>query len=148
VIAGAAVSAKRPNQHNGHIDRSSLTVADLSTFGRFVIPPELLAQAHVERVSDYEAREYGNTGPVTSDMSGVVFPYFSIETGARVTARVRRDKPDVEAGKEKNKYICPYGDCKHLYFPPGAAFARRDHVSAGSVRGTAQVTRSRVVEEE
>jgi hypothetical protein len=98
----------------------------LAAFSRLGISPELLAQAHVERVSDCEAREYGIRGPATSDMSGLVFPYFSIETEARVTARVRRDNPEMEAGKERNKYICAYGDHKHLYFPPGAARKLQD----------------------
>jgi uncharacterized protein (DUF927 family) len=53
-------------------------------------------------------------------MSGIVFPYFNVATGARVTARVRRDNPEIEDGKEKNKYMSAYGDHKHLFFPPGA----------------------------
>jgi hypothetical protein len=126
VKAGTVVSVQQPDQHNGPIDLSSLTRADLAAFSRLGISPELLAQAHVERVSDCEAREYGITGPVTSDMSGLVFPYFSIETGARVTARVRRDNPDMEAGKERNKYICAYGDRRHLYFVRGCADLFRD----------------------
>jgi hypothetical protein len=32
--------------------------------------------------------------------------------------RIRRDHPDIEYGKEKKKYVAPYGDRKHLYFPP------------------------------
>jgi putative DNA primase/helicase len=82
---------------------------------------ELLAKAHVQRVTDAEAREmYGITGSVTKDMSGIVFPYFSIATSQRVTARIRRDNPEIEDGKEKDKYISAYGDQKHLYFPPDA----------------------------
>jgi hypothetical protein len=53
-------------------------------------------------------------------MSGIVFPYLDLP-GHRVAARVRRDNPEIEGGKEKNKYICAYGDRKHLFFPPDAA---------------------------
>jgi hypothetical protein len=54
-------------------------------------------------------------------MRGIVFPYFSPVTGRRVTARLRRDNPEIEDGKEKDKYISAYGDGRHLYFPPGSA---------------------------
>ena len=53
-------------------------------------------------------------------MSGIVFPYLSHITGRRVTARVRRDNPEMEDGRPKNKYISAYGDARHLYFPPEA----------------------------
>jgi putative DNA primase/helicase len=98
-----------------------LTPSDLAAFQRLGIGMELLAKAHVQRVTNAEAREmYGITGSITKDMSGIVFPYFSIATGKRVTARVRRDNPEIEDGKEKDKYISAYGDRKHLYFTPDA----------------------------
>jgi hypothetical protein len=106
---------------------AAFTAADLAMFARLRIPPELLTEAHVKRVSDREARdEYGITGPASNDMAGVVFPYFSLATGERATCRVRRDNPEIEAGKEKNKYISAYGDRKHLYFPPGSAAKLQD----------------------
>ena len=37
-----------------------------------------------------------------------------------MTARVRRDNPEIEDGKIKDKYISAYGDGRHLYFPPDA----------------------------
>jgi uncharacterized protein (DUF927 family) len=101
---------------------SWLTPTDLAAFSRLGIPLDLLLLAGIQRVADQEAREkYGIRGPATSDMSGIVFPYLQVATGARVTARLRRDNPEIEEGKEKNKYISAYGDRKHLYFPPGAA---------------------------
>jgi hypothetical protein len=109
------------------IERSNLMSADLAVFSRLGVTAELLAKAHVQRVTDPEAREdFGISGPRTSDMSGIVFPYYDIATGARVTARVRRDSPEYEDGKEKTKYISAYGDRKHLFFPPGAAEKLRD----------------------
>lgn len=97
-----------------------LAQADLAVFERLGVPPKLLAEAHVQRVTDHEAREYGIAGSVTRDMSGVVFPYFDPSTGQRVTARLRRDNPEIEDGKVKNKYISAYADRRHLYFVPGS----------------------------
>ena len=99
----------------------TLLPRDLEAFARLGIPPELLAEAGVQRVSDREARDnFGITGSVTRDMSGIVFPYFVPSLAYRVTARLRRDSPEIEEAKTKNKYISPYGDGRHLYFPPGA----------------------------
>ncbi len=98
-----------------------LTERDLAMFGRIGVPLDLLEPAHIERVSHKDARErFGIQGPVSRDMAGILFPYFHYLTGQRVTARVRRDNPEVEDGQPKNKYMCPYGDRRHLYFPPNA----------------------------
>src|ERR1035437_7053598 len=43
-------------------------------------------------------------------------------TGHRVTALLRRDHPDLDTeGNPHAKYLPPWGDNRHLYFPPGAA---------------------------
>jgi hypothetical protein len=98
----------------------NLRESDLSTFARLRIPIELLVLAGVERVTDPEAREkFGIAG--SGDMSGIVFPYLDACNGRRTTARVRRDNPEIEAGRTKRKYILPFGDRRHLYFPPGSA---------------------------
>ena len=98
----------------------ALKASDHAMFARLRIPSELLAQAGVERVTDREARErYGIVGH--GDMSGIVFPYHDPVSGRRVTARLRRDNPEVEAGRPKNKYISAYGDRRTLYFPPDSA---------------------------
>jgi hypothetical protein len=56
-----------------------------------------------------------------------MFPYYDPETGSRVTARLRRDHPEMGAdGKLENKYLSPWGDNRHLYFPPGAAPLLKD----------------------
>jgi uncharacterized protein (DUF927 family) len=119
-----------PEPHGPHglpVERPDrLTPNDLAAFQRLGIPPELLVEARVHRVSDREARENGFIGSVTADLSGIVFPYPGLITGRRVTARLRRDSPEMEAGKEKNKYISAYGDHKHLFFPPGAADKLQD----------------------
>lgn len=98
-----------------------LREADFEAFNRLGIPPQLLADAGVHRVTDADAREkYGIRGG--GDMSGVAFPYFEPSTMSngrcRCYVRIRRDHPDIEDGKEKKKYVAPYGDRKHLYFPP------------------------------
>lgn len=98
-----------------------LTDQDIATFQKLGIPPSLLADAQVRRATDREAREdFGIMGPPSKDMSGIIFPYLSPATGYRVTARVRRDHPEIEDGRPRNKYVSAYGDGRHLYFPPGA----------------------------
>jgi hypothetical protein len=81
----------------------------------------MLERAGVVRVTDREARDgYGIRGG--GDMAGLAFQYFEPSTMAngrrRWYVRVRRDNPQIDGGKEKNKYMSPYGDRKHLYFPP------------------------------
>jgi transposase-like protein len=99
-----------------------LTDRDMEMFQRIVVTTDLLEKARIERVSDSDARvRFGIRGPASRNMSGIVFPYYSHITGRRVTCRIRRDHPEVEDGQPKNKYMAPYGDARHLYFPPGAA---------------------------
>jgi len=107
---------------------SSLTKADLEMFARFGIGADVLDAAAVCRVTDHEAREdYGIRFAPDSDLSGLVFPYLHPLTGLRVSARLRRDNPELDAaGKPIAKYLCPYGDNRHLYFPPGARELLRD----------------------
>jgi hypothetical protein len=51
------------------------TQADIAAFERLGIPPELLDDAQVRRVSDREARDdYGITASATADLAGIVFP--------------------------------------------------------------------------
>lgn len=100
---------------------SNLTAADLGMFAKIGAAPELLELAEVVRVTDREARnEYGIQG--SGDMAGIAFPYFDPETMSngrrRSYVRIRRDHPEHEDGKEKKKYVAPYGDRKRLYFPP------------------------------
>ncbi len=88
-------------------------------FARIGVPIDLLEEAHIERVSDRDARErFGIHGVVSKNMAGIIFPYHSHVTGQRTTARLRRDHPEIENDKPKDKYISAYGDGRHLYFPP------------------------------
>jgi hypothetical protein len=97
-----------------------LTSADIEAFSRLGIPADLIARACIERVTDHQAREkFGVTG--YGERAGIVFPYLDPLNGLRRTARLRRDHPEIEDGKPKNKYISAYGDRRHLYFVPGCA---------------------------
>ena len=93
----------------------NLASADLANFQRLGIPAELLSSARVSRVDDREAEEaYGIR--YAGNKCGVVFPYHM--HGQRVTARLRRDNPEVDRdGKPLNKYLSAFGDRRHLYFP-------------------------------
>jgi hypothetical protein len=99
---------------------STLNLADLEMFRKIGVLPELLAAAGVSRVTNAEARDlYGFNS--SGDNSGIVFPYRDPITGHRVSARLRRDNPEIdEKGKPKKKYVYPYGDNHHLFFPPWA----------------------------
>lgn len=96
---------------------------DVAMFARIGVDEALVRAAQVGRLTSKEARAYGFSlrDRPTANLSGLVFPYHDPETGCRVTARLRRDKPEVDSdGKPQNKYLCPWGDNRHLYFPPGA----------------------------
>jgi hypothetical protein len=85
---------------------------------RFRIPPGILEDAGVRSVTDAEAREMlGVGGRRGNDLSGILFPYRSPLTGARVSARIRLDSPLLDGG---GKYISEIG-CRHLFFPPNVA---------------------------
>ena len=102
---------------------SELTQTDIAMFARFGVRPDALECAQVRRLTNEQARAYGFSlrDQPAADLSGLVFPYLDPATGYRVTARLRRDNPEVDAGgKPENKYLCPWGDVRHLYFPPGA----------------------------
>jgi hypothetical protein len=99
----------------------ALWPADLEMFARFGVPPEVLEELGICRVTDREARfVFGIRGG--GDMSGIAYPYFNPSTMAngrqRWYVRIRRDHPDIEDGKIRKKYVSPFGDRKHLYFPP------------------------------
>jgi hypothetical protein len=89
-------------------------------FDKIRVPAELLASAHIERVSDFDARtRFGIR--CNGNAAGLMFPYCNPVSDQRWTARLRRDNPEIENGKPRKKYLCPYGDSRHLYFVPGCA---------------------------
>ena len=98
-------------------NKGRLNSKDLEMFRAFGVGEEFCGRAEIERVSDPEARaKYGFAGQ--GNLSGIVFPYKNPVSGRRMTARLRRDHPELENGTSRNKYLCPYGDRRHLYFPP------------------------------
>ena len=91
-----------------------LTAADEQVFFRLLIPEDLLRRAKVVRVTGDEA--HAEFGINTEGDGGVVFPYFPPPNGSeqhRLTARLRLDHPSAD-----RKYLCPFADRRHLYFPP------------------------------
>ncbi len=88
---------------------SILSPEDTAMFGCFGILTDLLAEARVQRVSDCEARsEFGIKGSPSMDMAGVIFPYYIPAVEYRVTARLRRDKPEIEEdGKAQEQIHLP-----------------------------------------
>jgi Protein of unknown function (DUF3631)/Domain of unknown function (DUF3854) len=98
---------------------NGLKPADLEQFVRLGISLELVDAAGVRRVTDAEARDLLSSRH-GGDLAGLLFEYRDPVTGRPVTHRLRRDNPEMEDGKPKNKYLSAYGDNRHLYFPPGA----------------------------
>src|SRR6266852_1548721 len=99
--------------------RQPLSEGDLLSFSRLGIPAEILLAAGVCRVTGKEAHDTFGIR-FTGDLSGIIFPYSDPTTGKRVSARLRRDNPEVDSdGKPRHKYICAWGDRRHLFFPPG-----------------------------
>jgi hypothetical protein len=101
----------------------TLTARDREMFANFRIPHSLLTSAGVRRVTDYEAREkWGfDNNSATADLSGIAFPYYAPETGHRISVRIRRDNPEIDADdKLLDKYKSAYGDQRRFYWPPKA----------------------------
>ncbi len=96
----------------------TLTAADVALHQRLGITTEWLEAAKVRRVDDREARELLNQSRRPGSLAGIVYPYVDPRTQRAVTYRVRRDNPEIEDGKPKQKYLSPHGDRSHLYFPP------------------------------
>jgi Domain of unknown function (DUF3854) len=100
---------------------NSLTTDDLKLFERFKIPLDLALRAGIFRVSDAEARNNGFGHSTSSNLAGIVYPYYDPITGLQCTSRLRRDVPDFDAnGHAKSKYLPPFGDRHRLYFPPNS----------------------------
>jgi len=102
-----------------------LTAADVATHEALGIPPDLQTRAGIERLTDREARER-LTSRHTGDLAGIAYPNRHPITESLRTYRVRRDHPEMERGKPRDKYLSAYGDPRHLYFAPGVADLLKD----------------------
>ena len=94
----------------------TLSPLDLQQHERLGITADVLERYQVRRVSDDEARDVLGLNGRPGSMAGVVYPYFVPGTPHAVTHRLRRDHPETEGGRPKNKYLSAIGDRKHLYF--------------------------------
>jgi hypothetical protein len=95
---------------------SDLTPNDLAKHAALGIERDVLDRQHVHRVDDREAREKLALNGRTGRLDGVLYPYFLPGQPSPVTHRLRRDHPDIEQGRPRNKYLSGYGDRRHLYF--------------------------------
>jgi hypothetical protein len=100
--------------------RTGLTHTDLAAHVALGITAAMLARAQVRRVDDFGARERLTTKH-SGNLSGILYPYLSPINGHATTYRLRRDHPEMEGGKPKDKYLLAWGNHRHLYFPPGCA---------------------------
>ena len=97
----------------------NLTSTDLALHASLGIPADLLERARVRRVTDHEVRELLG-GNHHGDLGGILYPRVQPNSGKEVGYRVRRDHPEVEAGRLKNKYLSSI-DPPHWFFPPDCA---------------------------
>lgn len=97
---------------------AGLTPTDIAVHAKLGITADILAAAKVERVDDFNARQLVSLPKHSGDLSGIIFPYLHPLSGNIVTRRLRRDHPDIEKGKVKDKYLYAYGDPSRIYFPP------------------------------
>src|SRR5439155_13473959 len=81
----------------------ALRPADLEHHVRLGIPPEVLA-AVAQRVTDKEAREVLGVKH-SGDLAGVLYARLDPETGDVRGYRLRRDHPEVENEKPRDKYL-------------------------------------------
>jgi Domain of unknown function (DUF3854) len=99
----------------------NLRDSDVEVFQRLRIPPQLIEQAGIARVTDGEAREiYGIKGggicpeshsPTLRLKRWPMGDAVGTSASAVIILRSR-------TGRLSKKYVAPYGDRKHLYFPP------------------------------
>src|SRR5688572_30292882 len=81
----------------------TLTASDLKRMARFQIDSELIALTGIRRVTSAEARIDCGVR-FKGDIAGVAYPVMGA-CGATVAWRVRRDNPEMEKDKPKNKWV-------------------------------------------
>src|SRR5262245_52620869 len=97
----------------------NLTSTDLALHAALGIDADLLVAAHVRRVDDAEARDLLGIRNHHGDLAGVVYPRMHPTSQMEVAYRIRRDHPEMEGGKPKDKYLSSV-DRAHLFFVPGS----------------------------
>lgn len=98
---------------------------DQKMFSEIGVLDPTLALAGVRRVSDAEADAQGVRWK-QGKREGIWFPRVDPWSGDVVGGRLRRDHPEVEHGKPKNKYLSTYGDRPHLYLSATTAALLED----------------------
>jgi hypothetical protein len=113
--SGAAPASKSPAPR---LDRGKpLTKRDYESLTKRWITLELADVACLRRVDDQEAAVIlARKG--SGNYAGILIPYFLPGKDYPHTYRIRRDHPETEHAKPKNKYSGPPGE-NRIYFPPG-----------------------------
>ena len=112
---------KRPEpfKWSTHFSTSPLTEADLENLERSGISREI-ASAALRRVDSLTgAQIVGRSN--SADYAGILIPNLWPGTDYVRENRLRRDHPEIENGKPKNKYLSPPGRGNMLYFVPWTA---------------------------
>ena len=90
--------------------------ADVAAHEALGITAVMLERMQICRVTDHEAREKLALQGRSGRLDGILYPYFDPQQHRIVTYRLRRDHPEFEHGKPKNKYLSAWGNHRHLYF--------------------------------
>jgi hypothetical protein len=97
---------------------SSLEPRDLTALAERAIGADVAALAHLRRVDSVEGGEIlGRNG--SGRYEGIAIPYIDPGSMRVREYRIRRDHPEFENGKPRQKYIAPPGRGNLLYWPPG-----------------------------
>src|SRR5262249_14603742 len=95
-------------------------LTDCDRFNGFRIPDALIELHQIRRVTDYEARnDCGIHAVKDGDLSGMVYPVFGRDHLIKAY-RIRRDNPEIEDGKPKNKWVYST-DPLHVFFEQSTA---------------------------
>lgn len=95
-----------------------LLISDIEHLARSGINRETAERALLRRVDSLAAGQIvGRNG--SGDYAGILFPYVWPGEQHVREYRLRRDHPEIENGKTRNKYLSPPGRGNMLYFVPG-----------------------------
>ena len=126
VISGGSHDSVHSSTPPSGAMSESLTRGDVERHAKLGISDDFLRRAGVQRVGDREGGDLLSASG-SGDFSGIVYPYLSPVTGHRVTARLRLDNPPLKSdGTPDGKYRSPFGDRRHLYFPPDSGQYLKD----------------------
>jgi hypothetical protein len=81
----------------------SLTPADCELHAQIGVTLDTLLRQQIHRLDDREARELLSINGRPGRMDGVIYPYLDPVDHHVATRRLRRDHPEIEAGRPRSR---------------------------------------------